>query len=146
MKKLDPTMQKYPNVPIITLDDDELVTEDCIEKMMKEHLQTPNMILGGLCSECNGVMRVAYIRLFPPNSLGDIPSKYFKEYFNSTNDDEWNGLRANLKRTKSRKLNCKVLVNMNYGNQMVAFRKTYNRFNFKKALIRFKREHSEYFK
>ena len=145
LKKLDPTMEKYPDLPIITMDDDELVTMDCIEKIMTEHKKTPNMILGGICGVCNGVMRVGYIRLFPPHSLASIPTEYFKSYFQYTNDDEWNGIRANLKHTKSRKMDCKVIVKMNYGNQTNAFRKVYNKFNFKRALLKFKSEHKEFF-
>ena len=47
LKKLDPTMEKYPELPIITMDDDEMVTPDCIQKIMDEHFENPNDILGG---------------------------------------------------------------------------------------------------
>lgn len=146
LKKLDPTMEKYPDVPIITMDDDELVSEWCVEALMTEHKETPDMILGGLCRVFNGVLNVAYIRLFPPHSLADIPTKYFKEYFQCTNDDEWNGLRAALKGTKMRQIKYRVIENMTYGDQSCAFVSVHGRFNFIEALNRFKKDHPEFVK
>lgn len=144
LKKLNTTMEKYPDVPIITLDDDILVEKDTVEKMMKEHKQTPNYILGNICGVYNGIMRVAYIRLFPPHSLADIPDDYFIEYFGAFHDDEWNGIRAKLKKTPMRKLNCKISLNASYGSQKCCFRNSYRKFNFRLAYNKFIKEHPEY--
>ena len=146
LKKLDPTMEKYPDVPIITLDDDELVSVYAVEAIMTDHKETPDMILGGLCGPCNNIIRVSFIRLFPPNSLANIPSHYFGEYFQYTNDDEWNGLRAALQGTKSRRMKYNVVENMEYGDQSVAFKSVYNKFNFSAAVQKFRKDHPEYFK
>ena len=143
-KKLDPTMQKYPDVPIITLDDDILVTQDCIQKIMDEHKKYPKYIMGGLYGVSRGIMRVAYIRLFPPHSLADIPVKYFISYFNCLHDDEWNGIRAKMKGTPMRKMGCRVIENMTYGSQKERFSKVYCQFNLREALNKFFKEHPEY--
>lgn len=146
LKKLDPTMQKYNNVPIITMDDDELVTEDCIEKMMLEHLEHKNDILGGEVGVCHGILRPWLIRLYPPNSLKDIPTEYFKTYFNYMQDDEWIGIRAKLQGTNIRKLKSKVVTSIFITDQTNAFNKQYNKFDFDAALKRFKNDYPQYFK
>lgn len=145
LKKLDPTMEKYPDIPIITMDDDELVSTDCIQKIMDEHYEFPNDILGGEVGVCHGIYRPWLIRLFPPHSLKAIPTEYFKTYFNCMQDDEWNGLRAKLNNTKIRKLKSNVVINIFCADQTHAFNKEYNNFDFEHALNKFKTEHSEYF-
>lgn len=142
LKKLDPTMKKYPNVPIITLDDDELVSENMVETMMNEHLKTPNYILGTVCGRYNGIMRVGFIRLFPPNSLVDIPDEYFDKYFKCLHDDEWNGIRAKAKGTKMRKVNANLLDKM--AKLPLQFRTQYSHFNFFNAYKQFLKDHKEF--
>ena len=45
-KKLIPTLQKYPEANVITIDDDILYPHDMIEILCKEHDQHPNFIIG----------------------------------------------------------------------------------------------------
>lgn len=144
LKKLLPTMEAYPDVPIITLDDDELVTEDCIEKVMREHEQNPNVILGGSVRVAFGVMLACMIRLFPPHCLAHIPVEYFKTYFNCMQDDEWIGLCARLKGTTMRQLRSPVVINYNFGDQTNAFNYVYRRFDYQAAMDKFLLEHPEY--
>ncbi len=145
LKKLDPTMEKYPELPIITMDDDEMVTPDCIQKIMDEHFENPNDILGGEIGICHGINRPWLIRLFPAHSLKNIPTEYFKTYFNYMQDDEWNGIRAKLNNTNIRKLKSKVVLSIFYTDQKNAFNKQYNNFDFDSALKKFKTDHPEYF-
>jgi len=144
LKKLTPTMEKYPDLPIITLDDDELVTEDCIERVMREHEQNPNVILGGSVRTIFGITIVCMIRLFPPHSLAYIPTHYFKEYFNYMQDDEWNGICARLKGTKMQQLRSNVVINYNFGSQAMAFNYVYRNFDYQTALNNFYKDHPEY--
>ena len=146
LKKLDPTMEKYPDTPIITTDDDILIKENAIDMVMNEYLQNPNFIYGTICGNCNGIMRVGGLRIYPPNSLAKINTDYFIRYFSCMQDDEWNGIRAAAKHTQMKKLKCKPINTINYGNQSVAFSKTYRNFNFRIALRKFRKDHPEFFR
>lgn len=135
LKKLDPTMSKYPGIPVITMDDDELVTRDMVQGVMDEYRKHDGKsILGHICGECNGIMRVGGLRIFPPNSLADMPTRLFMEHFRALHDDEWNGLRAKLKGTPMLPLKGQYLVDMTYGNQRCRFSDEYNRFNVRAAI------------
>ena len=144
LKKLDPTMAKYPDTPIITLDDDDFVKKHAIDMMIQAHIMHPEAILGTICGAFYPpVCRVAGLRLFPPNSLADLPYEYFKDYFNGLHDDEWNGIRAMVKGTPHLKVADKLIENSAYFGQESAFRKEYNKFRFKPAYDKFKKEHPE---
>lgn len=145
LKKLDPTMTKYPNLPIITTDDDILLKKNAVDMMMQAHEMYPNAILGTNCGACfPPVIRVGNLRLFPPHSLADIPNKYFEEYFNNLHDDEWNGIRAMVKGTKQLKVADRLIENMSYYGQDCSFRHEYNKFNIRNAISKFLSEHPEY--
>ena len=45
LKKLNPTIDKYPNLPIITLDDDMLIEKNIIDIFYKEYLINPKLVL-----------------------------------------------------------------------------------------------------
>lgn len=111
LKKLDPAREKYPDVPIITFDDDEILAPTCLDKMMSEHEKTPDMILGADCHKLKRGGRVydqlwlvTHVRLFPPHSLANIEQDIFSTVFKSAEDDIFNALRAAVKGTKSRKV------------------------------------------
>ena len=55
LKKLDPTMEKYPDLPIITLDDDDLCTTYTVQTMMDFHKKNPNKLLH---------LNLIYLKLF----------------------------------------------------------------------------------
>ena len=121
-KKLYPVQKKYPNIPIMTMDDDIILSEDCIETYMNEHIKHPNDILTEIGSnlgpkgECRG-FSFRLFRLFPPNSLLDIDSKYFKEIYDSSDDDAYISVLAWLKHTNVRSLRskkAKEIVDDNY--------------------------------
>lgn len=143
LKKLDPVMTKYSEIPIITIDDDDLLKPNAIEIMMKAHKRYPDAILGTICGNYyNDLCRVAGVRLFPPHSLADLPYEDFVNYFEGLHDDEWNAIRASVKGTRSLKVVNDIIENSLYGNQDVAFRKEYNKFNFKAAYDRYKKDHA----
>ena len=145
LKKLDPTMAKYPDLPIITTDDDILLKKFAIDMMMQAHDMHPEAILGTACGAFYPpIVRVGNLRLFPPHSLADIPTEYFGTYFQNLHDDEWNGIRAMVNGTKQLKVADKLIENMSYYGQDCSFRKEYNQFRFKPAFEKFKKEHPEY--
>lgn len=147
LKKLDPTMKKYPDLPIITIDDDDLVTTNAIDMMMQAHDGYPDAILGTICGTWHPeIVRVAGVRLFPPHSLAELPDADFAEYFHNLRDDEWNGIRAKVKGTRSLKISDKLIENDKYGNQDVAFRKDYNKESFNEQYKRYKADHKEILK
>lgn len=144
LKKLDPTMAKYPELPIITTDDDVLLMKHAVDTMMRAHKMYPDAILGTVCGTWHPeIIRVGNFRLFPPHSLADLPVEYFEEYFHCLHDDEWNGIRAKVKGTRSLKVADKLIENINFGNQKVSFRREYNQFHFADAYVKFKKEHEE---
>lgn len=145
LKKLDPTMEKYPDTPIITTDDDILLKKHAVDMMIQAHIMHPEAILGTVCGAFYPpICRVGNLRLFPPHSLADIPTEYFSTYFQNLHDDEWNGIRAMVKGTKHLKVADKLIENISYYGQDNSFRKEYNKFRFKPAYDKFKKEHPEY--
>ncbi len=144
LKKLDPTMAKYPELPIITTDDDILLKPNAIDMMMQAHVGYPDAILGTVCGTyfCD-ICRVGNLRLFPPHSLADLPVSDFEKYFNCLHDDEWNGIRAKAKGTRMLKVADKLIENVSYGDQTDSFRKIYSKFDFKAAYDKYMKEHKE---
>ena len=117
LKKLHPTMKKFPETPIIVFDDDEILAPTCIDKMMSEHLSTPNIILGADCHKLkrggriyNKLLLVTHIRLFPPHSLADIDQNIFLTIFGNAEDDIFNALCASMNGTKSRRVGIEKLT------------------------------------
>jgi hypothetical protein len=116
LKKLNPTMLKYPNLPIITLDDDILLEKYVIEDLYHLYLNYPQKIITGNKSTfynffINGSIEciTGGIRLFPPNSLYPLDENIFEKYF-SVVDDDFNSIRATLQGTKY------LIYNKNFGN------------------------------
>lgn len=100
LKKLDPTMEKYPNLPIITLDDDDLCDNKIVEHVMTEHLKDPYYVLGTWMENTpNFVKWVAGVRLFPPHSLYNFPIQDYYTYYDGILDDNWNAMRCAYKMT-----------------------------------------------
>lgn len=143
LKKLDPTMAKYPDVPVITTDDDLLLREDSVEMMMLAHKAYSDAILGTICGYFNGILRVGGVRLYPPQSLADLPLEYFRDYFHCLQDDEWNGIRAKVKGTRMLKIADRLILNMRFCD-VNPFHNKYNKFSFRTAFDKFKLEHKEY--
>lgn len=111
LKKLDPSMEKWPELPIIVFDDDELLAPKALQTFMDEHKKTPNTIIG---CDCHPLTRkgvryekiklVTHVRLFPPYSLEKLNNKIFFSIFQGLEDDIYNGVRAAIKGTQSRRI------------------------------------------
>ena len=106
-KKLDPVMEKYPNVPIITTDDNKLLTRDAIQRLFDEYKKRKCILS---CKNAWGFIdrNKEFItgtpRLYPPDSLYPLDVKYFMNDFLGLQADVFNAIRAVLKNTPAFKL------------------------------------------
>ena len=100
LKKLDPTMEKYPDIPIITLDDDDMCDPFIVEHMMTEHILDPYYVLGTWMEPTQNIVRwVAGVRLWPPHCLYKFPLEDYYTYYDGILDDNFNAMRCAYKMT-----------------------------------------------
>lgn len=144
LKKLDPTMKKYPENYIATMDDDELMQPWMVDYLCNEIKARPRTILGAWCGPYRGVNRVGLCRLYPPHSLAPIPTEYFKTYFQYMQDDEWNGIRAKVAGTPMEQMAYNPVISITFGDQSKRFTDVYDKFDFKAAMDKFFADHPEY--
>ncbi len=139
LKKLDPTMEKYPNIPIITLDDDDLCKSNLVEYMMCEHIKNPFAVLGEWIENTfNFIKWVAAVRLWPPHSLYQFPLEDYTEYYNGILDDNFNAMRCAFKMTPV----CSVEQHSEKANQTdLKLSKEYENTNWGKCYRRFIMDH-----
>lgn len=107
LKKLGPTMAAYPDLPVITTDDDIIVKEDFVESFMDAHRQHPGDAIYAHVWDFPADPKVkisGWARLFPPNSLYPLDGKLFDRFFGGAEDDVWNAIRVLLAGTGVRKL------------------------------------------
>lgn len=107
LKKLDPTMAAYPDLPVITTDDDIIVKEDFVEQFMNAHTRYPKEIIYAHVWDfpANTEIKISgWARLFPPHSLYPLDEQLFYKLFQGAEDDVWNGIRVWLAGTPVRKL------------------------------------------
>lgn len=103
LKKLDPTMEKYPDLPIITLDDDDLASSDMVEIVVNEHRKDPYKVLGSWVEQTvNFIKWVAAVRLWPPHCLYQFPLDDYYTYYDGILDDNFNAMRCAFKMTPVR--------------------------------------------
>jgi hypothetical protein len=145
LKKLDPTMAAYPDLPVITTDDDIIVKEDFVETFMDMHNRYPKDIIYAHVWNfpANPEIKISGMgRLFPPHSLYPLNDKLFDKCFYGVEDDVWNGIRVWLAGTKVRKLGSWPFVDqIPIGD--TAFYKVYTKINatdcYKRLLNELKR-------
>ena len=105
LKKLSAPMRAFPDLPIITTDDDLAVTETFVDEFMSAHKDTPkDIIAADVWKHPCGFDITGWGRIYPPKSLALLPDSLFMKYFKGMEDDVWNGLRAYLVGTKHRRL------------------------------------------
>ena len=106
-KKLDPVMEKYPDVPVITTDDNKLLTKDSVQRLYDEYIKRKCILS---CANAWGFIdrNKEFItgtpRLYPPNSLYPLDVKFFMDDFLGLQADVFNAIRAVLKNTPAFKL------------------------------------------
>jgi len=127
LKKLYPVCKLY-DCPIMTTDDDVLCKDNTIEAFMDAHRQDPKVVL----SECGinvlGMPLTGYFRLFPKDSFLDVDPKYFKECFQTAEDDLYLATLMRLKGTRLKYLHTGLIREI--PRKMLdwtALRHTYNR-------------------
>jgi len=107
LKKLDPTMMAYHDLPIITTDDDIIVKPDFVQSFMDCHKAHPRDVIYAHVWDfpANPEIKISgWARLFPPHSLYHLDEKLFDKCFHGVEDDVWNGIRVWLAGTPVRKL------------------------------------------
>ena len=103
------SMDYYPDLPVITTDDDIIVKDDFVEQFMNAHTRYPKDIVYAKINSFPGdpLLKIGCMaRLFPPHSLYTLPQTLFDTILMSAEDDLWNGLRAKLAGTPIRSLGC----------------------------------------
>lgn len=145
LKKLDPAMKKWPDLPIMVTDDDLLLAKNAVSVIWKEHLKHPNDILATDVGTpfLRQWPRSAYFKLFPAHSLADLPEEWFEKYFGGLVDDEWNAIRAIVKGTNQRKVDPRIVLNKKMLNQKNRLYNSYKNFAFKKSYFDLKKDHPE---
>jgi len=142
LKKLDPTMAAYPDLPVITTDDDIIVKDDFVEQFMTMHTRYPKDIVYAHVWDfpANPDIKISgWARLFPPHSLYPLDEKLFDKCFHGVEDDIWNGIRVWLAGTKVRKLGSWPFVHqVPIGN--TAFFNVYSKINAEECYTRLLKE------
>lgn len=100
LKKLDPTLEKYPDLPIITLDDDDYCYINMVENVVNEHRKNPYYAMGTLIEKTfNFVKWIAGVRIWPPHCLYEFPLDDYYTYYDGILDDNFNAMRCAFKLT-----------------------------------------------
>ena len=128
-KKYYYTHKKYPDSIIITTDDDMLVDEDAVEKMMDFYQKHKGCICAQHVHQFAGTSIAGYFRLYPPNSMLDVDKIYFEKCYNCIADDEYNAVLAKCKGTKTVQTPFIVAREFTGSIQQSALRKVYMKIN-----------------
>lgn len=107
LKKLTVPMAAYPDLPVITTDDDIIVKDNFVEQFMNAHTSYPKDIIYAHLWDfpANPEIKISgWARLFPPHSLYPLDETLFDKCFHGVEDDVWNGIRVWLAGTTVRKL------------------------------------------
>lgn len=90
-KKYFPVHRKYPDIPIITIDDDSPAHEDFVEKMMELHNKDTKRVIYGyhmVPHNFGGIDCVRYgVALYPPNSLFPLDEHFGRKFFKDMDDE-----------------------------------------------------------
>jgi hypothetical protein len=77
-KKLLPAMELWPEVPIVTADDDVLYSAHWLTGLLQAHKQTPNLVIGHRASEmCIRSGEIHPYRTWPPVNSQTSPMRTF---------------------------------------------------------------------
>lgn len=114
-KKYFPVRRKYPNVPIITVDDDEPAKENFLSALWKMHKTDETRVIYGYngtpCGR-GGIDCVRYgVGLYPPNSLFPLDEKFGMDFFKDM-DDEYMRFLHVMKGTKYFEINAHSILHI----------------------------------
>ena len=125
-KKYFPVARAYPDVPIITVDDDSPAKDNFLTTLWDIHTKEPDRVVYGYNHVLPGVTRngcidnVRYgVALYPPNSLYPLDETFGRKFFKDM-DDEFMRLLHVLKGTRYRAVEAHSVLHMQARNQDVA--------------------------
>jgi hypothetical protein len=103
LKNYDPTVRKYPELPVVVLGDDTIYDRKLVSRVWKTWLGSDRRTCFGAAisrsHERLGILSPYRIRLFPPHCMAYVDEEYFMRYFHGHND-LFNGVRMWLAGTK----------------------------------------------
>ena len=90
-KKFFPTARKYPDVPIITVDDDEPARPNFLRDIWNLHLKDRRRVVYGYDGVPHGRHGIDCVRygvgLYPPGSLYPLDEKFGMDFFRDMDDE-----------------------------------------------------------
>lgn len=103
LKKYDPINAKYPELPLMILDDDDMCDEDAVEYMYETHLKDPWSAYGTEIEPGPGLCKwIADLRIWPPHCMYPLPIDDYYTFFSGIMDDNFNQIRCLFKMTPVR--------------------------------------------
>lgn len=125
-KKYFPTKRKYPNVPIVTIDDDSPAKPYFINTLMALHSKDKRRVIYGydrMPHMYGGIDCVRYgVALYPPSSLYPLEEAFGRKYFKDM-DDEFMRLLHVLAGTHFFEIQASSILHMQAGSQDVAMQR-----------------------
>ena len=125
-KKYFPVQRKYPDIPIITIDDDSPAHEDFVERMMELHNKDTKRVIYGyhmVPHNLGGIDCVRYgVALYPPKSLFPLDENFGRKFFKDM-DDEYMRLLHVLAGTRYFEIKASDVLCIQAGAQDVAMQK-----------------------
>ena len=122
-KKYSPTAERYPDVPIITVDDDAPAKPNFLRDIWRKHLEDPGRVIYGYNAHpCRrkGIDCVRYgFGMFPPGSLFPLEDDFGISMFGDM-DDEFFRLRHVLAGSKYFQINAYSVLHLQAINQDTA--------------------------
>lgn len=90
-KKYFPTYRKYPEVPIVTVDDDAPAKPNFLSTLWNLHLKDPKRVIYGYNGTPQNREGIDYVRygvgLFPPKSLFQLDEQFGIDIFGDMDDE-----------------------------------------------------------
>ena len=81
LKKYNPVELKYPNLPIISIGDDTIYSENLVDTCYKEYLKQPDICHAARVGKVGPICVPWRIRLFPPHCMSYIHEDWFDKCF-----------------------------------------------------------------
>lgn len=95
LKKYNPVLKKYYKLPIISIGDDTIYSDDLVDVCYKEYIKNPYVCHAARVGKVGAICIPWRIRVFPPNCMSWIHEDWFDKCF-LQHDDLFYGLRLLL--------------------------------------------------